>query len=156
MVRVPATEAKWATWKRYCHAAGLSMGRAIVALIDRELATVFVEMGDDEVPMSAAEADGGSPGGKQQSRTRSVVSAGRSNVSGGGVSGCASGTMSCEDGSSRLSSSPNSYLEDSVDELEGWSQGAMSLRFRVEVQALPRPPRRAGLVAQNAGSTAGC
>jgi hypothetical protein len=26
MGRVPATEAKWATWKRYCDAAGLSMG----------------------------------------------------------------------------------------------------------------------------------
>jgi len=29
MVRVPATEAKWSTWKRYCGAAGISMGRAI-------------------------------------------------------------------------------------------------------------------------------
>jgi hypothetical protein len=29
MVRVPATAAKWATSKRYCDAAGLSMGRAI-------------------------------------------------------------------------------------------------------------------------------
>lgn len=31
MVRVPVTEAKWSTWKRYCDAAGISMGRAIVA-----------------------------------------------------------------------------------------------------------------------------
>jgi len=57
MVRVPATAAKWSTWKRYCAAAGLSMGRAIVALIDRELVSVFGEMGDDEVPVFAAEAD---------------------------------------------------------------------------------------------------
>jgi hypothetical protein len=34
MVRVPATNAKWATWKRYCDAVGLSMGRAIADLID--------------------------------------------------------------------------------------------------------------------------
>jgi len=38
MVRVPVTPAKWSTWKRYCDAAGISMGRAIAALIDHELA----------------------------------------------------------------------------------------------------------------------
>lgn len=26
MVRVPVTPAKWATWKRYCDAAGLAWG----------------------------------------------------------------------------------------------------------------------------------
>jgi hypothetical protein len=57
MVRVPATEAKWATWKRYCDAAGLSMGRAIVALIDRELVSVFGEMSENEVPVFAADAE---------------------------------------------------------------------------------------------------
>jgi hypothetical protein len=57
MVRVPATEAKWATWKRYCDAAGLSMGRAIAALIDRELVSVFGEVRGDEVPVFAAEAE---------------------------------------------------------------------------------------------------
>lgn len=41
MVRVPATPAKWSTWKRYCDTAGISMGRGIAALIDHELATVF-------------------------------------------------------------------------------------------------------------------
>ncbi|HSF84985.1 MAG TPA: hypothetical protein VLG28_04885 [Acidimicrobiia bacterium] len=41
MVRVPATPAMWATWKRRCDSAGISMGRAIAALIDRELAGVF-------------------------------------------------------------------------------------------------------------------
>lgn len=30
MVKVPVTEAKWSTWKRYCDAAGISMGRAIM------------------------------------------------------------------------------------------------------------------------------
>ena len=47
MVRVPATAAKWATWKRYCDSAGISMGRAIVALINRELASVVEAAGDD-------------------------------------------------------------------------------------------------------------
>lgn len=57
MVRVPTTAAKWATWKRYCDAADLSMGRAIHALIDRELIAVFGESTDEEVPMFAAEAE---------------------------------------------------------------------------------------------------
>ncbi len=51
MVRVPVTAAKWATWKRYCEAAGISMGRAVVALIDREMASVFDEFDDDELPV---------------------------------------------------------------------------------------------------------
>ena len=41
MVRVPVTPAFWATWKRYCDTAVVSMGRAIAALIDQELATVL-------------------------------------------------------------------------------------------------------------------
>ncbi len=47
MVRVPVSPAKWSTWKRYCVAAGISMGRAIVALIDRELANVAETSGGD-------------------------------------------------------------------------------------------------------------
>lgn len=40
MVRVPVTPATWSTWKRYCDVAGISMGRAISALVDHELAAV--------------------------------------------------------------------------------------------------------------------
>lgn len=47
MVRVPVPPAKWSTWKRYCGAAGVSMGRAIAALIDRELASAADVPGDD-------------------------------------------------------------------------------------------------------------
>jgi hypothetical protein len=47
MMRVPVSSAKWSTWKRYCAAAGISMGRAIVALIDRELASVAGASSDD-------------------------------------------------------------------------------------------------------------
>lgn len=40
MVRVPVTPVTWSTWKRYCETVGVSMGRAIVALIERELGLV--------------------------------------------------------------------------------------------------------------------
>ncbi len=43
MVRVPVTPATWSTWKRYCDVAGVSMGRAISALVDQELASVVGE-----------------------------------------------------------------------------------------------------------------
>jgi hypothetical protein len=51
MVRVPVTRAKWSTWKRYCDAAGISMGRAIVSLINRELVSVFGESAGDQIPV---------------------------------------------------------------------------------------------------------
>ncbi len=47
MVRVPVSPAKWSTWKRYCGAAGISMGRAIAALMDRELASLTEPSVDD-------------------------------------------------------------------------------------------------------------
>ena len=47
MVRVPVSPAKWSTWKRYCGAAGISMGRAIVTLINRELASAARDSIDD-------------------------------------------------------------------------------------------------------------
>ena len=57
MVRVPATAAKWATWKRYCDSAGISMGRAIVALIDRELASILRDQSDDHLSAFAEQAE---------------------------------------------------------------------------------------------------
>ena len=57
MVRVPVTPAKWSTWKRYCDSAGISMGRAIVTLIDNELASVFSESGGNESPAFAQRAE---------------------------------------------------------------------------------------------------
>jgi len=41
VVQVHVTRAFWATWKRYCDTAGVSIGRAIAALIDHELAAVL-------------------------------------------------------------------------------------------------------------------
>jgi len=57
MVRVPVTEARWSTWKRYCDAAGISMGRAIMALIERELVSVFGESLEDGTPVFAGRAE---------------------------------------------------------------------------------------------------
>ena len=55
-MRVPATAAKWSTWKRYCDAAGISMGRAVTMLIDRELISVFGDVTGDEPPVFALRA----------------------------------------------------------------------------------------------------
>jgi hypothetical protein len=55
-LRVPADAAKWATWKRYCDAVGISMGRAVAALIDRELISVFGEHTTGERPVLAQQA----------------------------------------------------------------------------------------------------
>jgi hypothetical protein len=55
-LRVPATGARWATWKRYCDAVGISMGRAVAALIDRELLSVFGEHAADVSPVLAQQA----------------------------------------------------------------------------------------------------
>lgn len=40
MVRIPAAEAMWLAWKRYCDSLGLSMGRGIATLIQHELRSV--------------------------------------------------------------------------------------------------------------------
>jgi hypothetical protein len=55
-VRVPVTEAKWSTLKRYCNAAGVSMGRAVAMLMDRELLSVFGEHTAGEWPGLARQA----------------------------------------------------------------------------------------------------
>ena len=50
-LRVRATAAKWSTWKRYCDSVGVSMGRAVTMLIDRELVGVFGDITGDEEPV---------------------------------------------------------------------------------------------------------
>ena len=56
MVRVPATAAMWSTWKRYCDAAGLSMGHAIAILIGHELAGVLDDTDPEDSPVLPARA----------------------------------------------------------------------------------------------------
>ena len=53
MVRVPVSEALWLTWKRYCAAVGISMGRAIAALVEHELRSVVGQ--SDAQPVFRAE-----------------------------------------------------------------------------------------------------
>lgn len=47
--RIPASDALWATWRRYCGALGLSMGRGIVALIVHELGATVADQADGQV-----------------------------------------------------------------------------------------------------------
>jgi hypothetical protein len=56
MVRVPASDALWAAWKRYCSAIGLSMGRGLASLIQRELEAVIGSEMDVDL-LSEAEAE---------------------------------------------------------------------------------------------------
>ena len=57
MVRVPVTASTWSTWKRFCDSAGISMGRAIAAMIDRELVSVFGDRPNERSPFFAGEAE---------------------------------------------------------------------------------------------------
>jgi hypothetical protein len=57
MVRIPVTAAKWSTWKRYCDSAGISMGRAIVTLIDWELVSVFGDQTGNRPSVFAEQAE---------------------------------------------------------------------------------------------------
>ena len=57
MVRVPVTPAKWSTWKRYCESAGVSMGRAIAALIEHELTDALDDSGGDAGSVFAHQAE---------------------------------------------------------------------------------------------------
>ncbi len=52
-LRVPVIAAKWSTWKRYCDSVGISMGRAVTMLIDRELIGVFGDVTGDGSPVFA-------------------------------------------------------------------------------------------------------
>ena len=43
MVKVPVSDAVWSTWRRYCEAAGFTMGRGIAVMIHQERATFVGE-----------------------------------------------------------------------------------------------------------------
>jgi hypothetical protein len=57
MARLPVSDVTWSTWKRYCDAAGISMGRALVAMIENELRSVVGE--SDAQPAFLAEFEDG-------------------------------------------------------------------------------------------------
>jgi len=43
LVKVPVSDAVWSTWRRYCDAVGVSMGRGLAVLLHYELASVIDE-----------------------------------------------------------------------------------------------------------------
>lgn len=43
LVKVPASEAVWSTWRRYCDAVGVPMGRGLAILMHQELASTVDE-----------------------------------------------------------------------------------------------------------------
>jgi hypothetical protein len=57
MVRVPAPDAMWAAWKRYCDSLGISMGRGIAALIQHELRSVVEDSDQPTVFLAEREAE---------------------------------------------------------------------------------------------------
>ncbi len=46
LVRVPLSRAVWSTWRRYCAALGLTMGKAVAGLIVHELQTMVGDATD--------------------------------------------------------------------------------------------------------------
>jgi hypothetical protein len=56
MVKVPVSDALWSVWRRYCNAVGMTMGEALAALIEAELATVIGDDPDREAPVFADRA----------------------------------------------------------------------------------------------------
>jgi hypothetical protein len=43
LVKVPVSDAVWSTWRRFCDAVGVSMGRGLAVLLHQELAGVVDE-----------------------------------------------------------------------------------------------------------------
>ena len=64
LVKVPVSEAVWSTWRRYCEAVGIPMGRALAVLLHQELASLVDEdldgtgtmLGEREALVAAGEA----------------------------------------------------------------------------------------------------
>ena len=56
LVKVPVSEAVWSTWRRYCDAVGVPMGRALAILLHQELASVVDEGLEREAELLADRA----------------------------------------------------------------------------------------------------
>ena len=72
MVRVPVSEAVWSTWRRYCGATGISMGRAIAVLVEHELRSVVNDVADLPVFMAEFENRRGEREAALDERERTV------------------------------------------------------------------------------------
>ena len=90
---MPATGAKWSTWKRYCDSAGVSMGRAVTLLIDRELFSVFGDVTGDDPPVFAPVPENSSRSERPRSSPGSVRRMRSKRGRERGVSGCDVGRM---------------------------------------------------------------
>lgn len=79
MVRLPISDALWSTWRRYCDAIGMPMGRAVVALIVRELGGVVDEHGNTKAPTLAGRVaeEMATREARVESRERDVAAADR-------------------------------------------------------------------------------
>lgn len=55
MVRMPVSEALWSTWRRYCGALGIPMGRALAALMQRELRAVVDDVDGEPIFLAQLE-----------------------------------------------------------------------------------------------------
>lgn len=53
LVEVSVCDAVWSTWRRYCDAVGVTMGRGNAGLVDHELGTVFSKDRDDRAVLGA-------------------------------------------------------------------------------------------------------
>ena len=143
MVRVPVTASKWSTWKRYCESAGISMGRAIVALIDRELVSVFGDHSGDYLPVLAEQAE------EELARRQEQVARREETVSGveERLRGWDEhlrrweGELETRRTACRVRSEDVCSTQSGAD--QGRSQRTMPVRIRSQVQALPRPARTA-------------
>ena len=57
LVKVPASDAVWSTWRRYCDAVDVTMGAGIAALMEHELEMVVGDGPGDAVVLVEALAD---------------------------------------------------------------------------------------------------
>ena len=57
LVKVPASDAVWSTWKRYCDAVDVTMGAGIAALMEHELEMVVGDGPADAAVLVEAVAD---------------------------------------------------------------------------------------------------
>jgi hypothetical protein len=58
LVKVPVSDAVWSTWRRYCEAAEMTMGRGLAILVHHELASVVDEDFAHEGELLAVRARG--------------------------------------------------------------------------------------------------
>lgn len=141
MVRVPVTASRWSTWRRYCESTDVSMGRALVTLIDRELVSMFGDQSGDHLPVLSEQAE------KELARRREQVA--RREEKAAAVEARLSAwnahlrawevELRSRRTASRVRSEDGRASQGGED--QGRSKRTMPVRIGPQVQALPRPTR---------------